>query len=262
MRQFLLLISLSFIIGCATSPRSTKTSLELQAIQAKEFETTKKIAFASVLSVFQDLGYIVGSADFDTGFITVKSPTKSGFMPFVGNVMKSSKATAFIEQLTDNHTRIRLNFVNYSETSSGYGMKSEREIPIEDPTTYENAFVKIQEAIFIRTETTQSKEHVSQKAPTAEMSVIDNKTKESNTNNDKNEIPKKDKDKSKPATDTIEETKNTKQEEKTVHLPTTESSNTDVNDKKTKEISTEHSKNETPKGKQYESPWSDIIKGN
>ena len=37
--------------------------------------------------------------------------------------MKSSKATAFIEQLTDNHTKVRLNFVNNTETSSGYGMK-------------------------------------------------------------------------------------------------------------------------------------------
>lgn len=73
MRQFILLISLLCVIGCAVQQKSTKTSLELQAIQAKEFETTKKIAFASVLSVFQDLGYIIGSADFDTGFITAKS---------------------------------------------------------------------------------------------------------------------------------------------------------------------------------------------
>lgn len=153
MRQFILLILLLCVIGCAVQQKSTKTSLELQAIQAKEFETTKKIAFASVLSVFQDLGYIIGSADFDTGFITAKSPTNSGFVLFVGNVMKSSKATAFIEQLTDNHTKVRLNFVNNTETSSGYGMKKEREISLEDPATYENAFIKIQEAIFIRTET-------------------------------------------------------------------------------------------------------------
>ncbi|HHT9138590.1 MAG TPA: hypothetical protein ACFYEK_15270 [Candidatus Wunengus sp. YC60] len=152
MKRFILLILL-FIVGCAIQQRSTKTSLELQSIQSKEFETTKKIAFASVLTVFQDLGYIIGSADFDTGFITAKSPTNSGFVLFVGNVMKSSKATAFIEQTSDNQTKIRLNFVNNTETSSGYGMKKETEIPIEDPKTYENAFAKIQEAIFIRTET-------------------------------------------------------------------------------------------------------------
>jgi hypothetical protein len=46
--------------------RSTKTSLELQSIQSREFETTKKIAFASTLSVFQDLGYVIESSVPDT----------------------------------------------------------------------------------------------------------------------------------------------------------------------------------------------------
>lgn len=150
----LLLILLLPIVGCTMQQnRSTKTSLELQAIQAKEFETTKRIAFPAVLSVFQDLGYIVESADLDTGFITAKSPTDSGLVLFVGNVMKSSKSTAFVEQLSDNRTKVRLNFVNNKETSSGYGAKRVTETPIEDPATYENAFAKIQEAIFIRTET-------------------------------------------------------------------------------------------------------------
>lgn len=116
--------------------------------------------------------------------------------------------------------------------------------------------------LFDQKHITEKEYETNRKLVLASVSGIDNKTKEPNADDDKNEIPKKVEDKSKPATDAVEETKNTKQEEKTVHLPTTESSNTDVNDKKTKEISTEHSKNETPKGKQYESPWSDIIKGN
>lgn len=55
--------------------------------------------------------------------------------------MKSSKATAFIEQLTDNHTKVRLNFVNNTETSSGYGMKK-RVKSLLKITTYENALQK------------------------------------------------------------------------------------------------------------------------
>ena len=139
------------VSGCvATAPQ--KTSLELQAIQAREFETSKKVAFAATLSVFQDLGYVISSADLDTGFISAKSPTqtKGGFFK---NVMKDTKATAFIEQMKPATTRVRLNFVNSKETSGAYGDKTLQDRPIEDPQVYENAFTRIREAIFIRTAT-------------------------------------------------------------------------------------------------------------
>jgi hypothetical protein len=156
MRAIYISISIFLILigfGCSTTVPTTKTSLEIQSIQSKEFETTKNIAFASVISVFQDLGYVVNSAEAGTGFITAKSPTSKGFVPFVGNVMRDTKATAFIEELKPGITRVRLNFVESKETSSGYGAKSLRDTPIENPKVYENAFQKIREGIFIRTAT-------------------------------------------------------------------------------------------------------------
>ena len=137
--------------GCITTAPQ-KTSLELQAIQAREFETSKKVAFAATLSVFQDLGYVISSADLDTGFISAKSPTQSGTGFFV-SVMKDTKATAFVEQMKPDTARVRLNFVNSKETSGAYGTKTLEDRPIEDPKAYENAFTKIREAIFIRTST-------------------------------------------------------------------------------------------------------------
>lgn len=134
--------------GC-TAHKPQKTSLELQAIQSREFGADKKLAFQSVLSVFQDLGYVVQSADLETGFITAKSPTKNEWVPFVGQSMKDTKATAFVEQL-GSKSKVRLNFVATQEMSSGYGMKSSEDTPIEDARVYQNAFQKIQEAIFIR----------------------------------------------------------------------------------------------------------------
>lgn len=147
---FPLVVSLLLAGGCAVTPQSTKSALELQAIQAKEFETNKKIAFASTLSVFQDLGYVVGNANLDTGLINAKSPTQQSFVPFVGQVMKDVKATAFVEEVAPGRTKIRLNFVNSTQTSSGYGMRGERDQPIEDPQMYQDVFVKVQQAIFIR----------------------------------------------------------------------------------------------------------------
>ena len=153
MKKLVVLFCL-LLSSCATMDQGpTKTPLELQSIQAKEFETSKKIAFAATLSVFQDLGYIVESASFETGLITAKSPTKQSFVPFVGQVMKFVKATAFVEEVTPGRTKIRTNIVNSQNTSGGYGMRGEREAPIETPDTYQDLFTKIQQAIFIRKNT-------------------------------------------------------------------------------------------------------------
>jgi hypothetical protein len=51
-----------------------ETSLELQSIQMREIDASYKTAFASTLSVFQDKGYVIVTADSATGFITVASP--------------------------------------------------------------------------------------------------------------------------------------------------------------------------------------------
>lgn len=146
-------IAISLFTGCVQQPVSTKSPLELQAVQSKEFETTKKIAFAATLSVLQDLGYIVDAANLDTGLITAKSPTKQGFVIFVGQVMKNVKTSVFVEEITPGKTKIRANFVNSQKSSSGYGMQGEQETPIETPDTYQDFFTRIQQGVFIRSNT-------------------------------------------------------------------------------------------------------------
>lgn len=153
-RTIILLIAIALSAsGCVAPVMPQKTSLELQSIQAKEFETKKGIAFASVVSVFQDLGYIIATADLSTGLITAKSPTRDAGLGWFGREMQDTKATAFVEEIRAGHTKVRLNFVQSQETSSGYGQKRISEMPIEDAQVYQNAFAKIQEAIFIRSGT-------------------------------------------------------------------------------------------------------------
>ena len=141
---------IALLNGCAQQPVSHKSPLELQAIQAKEFEATKKQGFAATLSVFQDMGYVVSSASLDTGLITAKSPTKQDFVLFVGQRMRDRKGTAFVEEVGKGRTKIRLNFVDSTQTSSGYGMRGEQDVPVETPDFYQDTFKKIQQAIFIR----------------------------------------------------------------------------------------------------------------
>jgi hypothetical protein len=145
-----MLVGITLLSGCV-APRPQLAPLEIQAIQSREFETAKPTAFAAVLSVFQDLGYIVDSADKETGFITAKSPTSGGFSLLTGQTLQSAtKATAFVEELQPGHTKVRLNFVVANQASSRQGQVSQRDEPVLDTKIYVNAFDKIEDAIFVR----------------------------------------------------------------------------------------------------------------
>lgn len=136
--------------ACKKAP--ALTPLEIQAIQSREVEAAKEVTFASVMSVFQDLGYIILSADVATGFITAKSSTTSKVdWIFTGNQYNTNtNATAFIEPVAANLTRIRLNFVTATQTSKVYGQAKQQDVAILDPTVYQAAFEKIDTAIFVR----------------------------------------------------------------------------------------------------------------
>jgi outer membrane cobalamin receptor len=147
-----------FTAGCAMNEApQNKTSLEIQAYQSRSFEVDKKTAFNSAMSVFQDLGYIVNSANLDTGFITAESPTKGAkgseaFLSFLAGMRVEGRTavTAFVEELSPKSAKIRLNFVERKKSSGDYGQQSNRDDPIQDPKIYQSAFDKISDAIFIR----------------------------------------------------------------------------------------------------------------
>ena len=154
-------VALSVISACAPPAPKVSVPLEIQAIQKRDFETTKKIAFGSVVSVLQDLGYIIGNADFETGIITGNSPTSDTtdgatllLSALAGTAASSSQSTtkvsAFIEEIRDGNISIRLNFVVNKTTSSAYGQTSGADTPILDEMVYIQAFEKIETAIFVR----------------------------------------------------------------------------------------------------------------
>lgn len=123
MRSFLLslVLALSFVLNPSVEAKKKPqlTPMELQAIQSKEFETSKDVAFAAVMTVIQDLGYTVQTADLGSGFITAASPTenKTGFFEALGGVTASGNTTVtvFIMQMPSGLTRVRLNR-DYSRT--------------------------------------------------------------------------------------------------------------------------------------------------
>jgi hypothetical protein len=148
--------------GCASTPPAAKSGVELQAYQAREFETSKRTAFSATLSVFQDLGFIIDDGDFDTGLITATGPTHRESMGmsdllaqvFAGADTRGSthrRATAFIEKMPSGQVRVRLNFVDNMAPFAGAVQQS---VPVQDPAFYQATFELIDKAIFVRSATT------------------------------------------------------------------------------------------------------------
>ena len=161
MKKLLILVLVGSLLltACVQPVKPQKTSLEIQAIQAKTFDADKKTTFNSVMSVLQDLGYIIISASLDTGFITAESPNKqanpmlsSVYMLLNGGMRVEGKTavTVSIEEISPKKTRVRLNLVEKKVVNGTNGQRASDDTPIEDPQVYVNAFDKIGEAIFIR----------------------------------------------------------------------------------------------------------------
>lgn len=141
--------------GCQSQPKPYQSKLdplELQQMQSEEFETARATLFASTVSVFQDTGFIIETADLTAGVITAKSPTSStpvGFGTWGGSV--TTRASAFVESARPGWSKVRLNFVEARvEKISMYGSGTSTDIPNESPEFYDRIFGKIREAVFVR----------------------------------------------------------------------------------------------------------------
>ena len=157
-------LALLVLTACFRGQEPKLTPLELQSLQQREFEVPKQTAFTATVSAFQDLGYIIDQASIDTGLITASSPTDNN---------TQMRATAFIENVGEKDSRIRLNFVtgtikNLSRvvpagyTKGPYGSSqiagwkvehagtSKTDTQILNPAFYQAVFEKIETAIFIR----------------------------------------------------------------------------------------------------------------
>ena len=138
------------VMSCATTVQMTP--MEIQEMQTRQFEHEKRIVFNSVVSVFQDLGYVISQADLETGIITAEGTAQTDHaLAFFLGVSKNeqSVASAFIEEIGEE-TRVRLNFVIRSQSSGVYGQTGRDDEAVLDAEVYRNAFEQIEQAIFVR----------------------------------------------------------------------------------------------------------------
>lgn len=133
-------------------PEINLTPLEIQSMQSRSYNKSKDIVFPSVMSVLQDLGYSIKTADIKTGLITAESTAKSNAaMKFWLGIAEVTQTTAdaFIEEI-NGKTKVRINFINMVKQSSSWGQDDRQDKQILDPAPYQNAFEKVENAIFVR----------------------------------------------------------------------------------------------------------------
>jgi hypothetical protein len=149
-------VVLAAVAACVSAPVSAKkepqlSGLELQQIQARDMETTPEVAFPAVMTVLQDSGYRIQSADKDTGLIVAAGSTTAKMTYNIwwglGKKKQVPIVSAFIEPRGKAYTRVRLNFV-MSTGKSRNTFTDEK--PILDAVVYKDAFERIEKEIFTR----------------------------------------------------------------------------------------------------------------
>lgn len=181
------------LFGCSTTATvSERLSLEIQEFQTKSFEIDKKTAFSSTISVFQDLGFIINSANYEIGFITADN-------------IDMQIATASFEEF-ENTIKIRFNFKikpkinnNLFPTASEINLIDERRI-------YDRFFDKVGETIFIKSANRQNKKvssieiNTTDKPPIIEKNISSSKVSSNDASSKNNNISKKIVDSKSPTT--------------------------------------------------------------
>jgi hypothetical protein len=139
---FVAVLSLA-LVGCKSQPELT--SLQKQELETREFETAKRPTFNGCVSVLQDLGYIIDTADFDTGVISAHGESHTTFFP-PGE--SQSKVSIFVQEWGAGKAKVRATFVEHSTSHGQYG-SSETDETVYDSVVYRNFFDELGKALFV-----------------------------------------------------------------------------------------------------------------
>ena len=148
---FAILLATVAVTPAAAEKKPQVSGLELQQIQARDMETTIDVAFPAVMTVLQDAGYRIQSADKSTGLIVAEGSSNKvmtyNILYGFGQKKRVPTVSAFIESRGPQYTRVRLSFVMSLRKSRN---AFSDEDPITDPAVYRQAFEQIEKEIFTR----------------------------------------------------------------------------------------------------------------
>lgn len=152
MKKYAFLTAIAVVTAMPAIAKEPKpTGLALQQIQARDLETNAEIAFPAVMTVLQDSGYRIKTADKATGLIVAEGSSKKittyNIWWGLGSKKRVPEVSAFIEQRGPQLTRVRLSFVTSMRKSRNAFSDEEQ---VTDPSIYKGAFEQIEKEIFFR----------------------------------------------------------------------------------------------------------------
>ncbi|MDR0715356.1 MAG: hypothetical protein LBF25_01030 [Puniceicoccales bacterium] len=128
-------------------------------MQTREFDCSYKIAFASVVSVFHDLGYSIKTSDRKSGIITAQSTISSSRRPLIETMLGEESdishmsyvvVDAQVEEMSDGKCCIRVSFVRHWKDVRSTGAFSEGSKHVVNPEYYKDFFAKVDKNIFVK----------------------------------------------------------------------------------------------------------------
>jgi hypothetical protein len=146
--------------------------VELQALQTREFEGDKKRLLSTIVTVFQNEGYLINQTDFDIGTVVAKTREETrGIRPTstlinatpvfvytdsIPSVSLGAPATVtshrtlsvLVTELSPTKTRVRLTVIAHAKIN--LPIFNSHEDTDTNPERYQELFSKIQQALFLQ----------------------------------------------------------------------------------------------------------------
>lgn len=135
-RGFALLLS-GFLLSSCTAPQPTPDLLapkeeqsKIRSYQTRTFEVAdRQVALRAVMSVLQDLGFIIERANEPLGLVTAARFAEPNFADLVG-------VTVTVRALDDGRMMIRANAIHNNR-------------PVVDAETYQRFFAALEKSLFL-----------------------------------------------------------------------------------------------------------------
>lgn len=141
LRSCIAIISALYLVGCVPIQHPPLTPLAVQSLQTGIYnDVSKRDLFNASVTTLQDLGYIVDSADYDTGFVTAHNLT-----PFSDRRFGDTRITLFVTQTSDEDSRVRINIEKSTEIATFNRAQPTQIVysAVLDPEIYQTLFNRI-----------------------------------------------------------------------------------------------------------------------
>ena len=154
--RFVLLLTLLVVVssGCIAtgSPRagdSLGSMRQRRSIETKILQGDFEHAYRAIVSVLQDYGYIIKTAEYDSGLIFAHTGSQGATPRDIeerGGSVSQQNINVFLEPYGEDKVRIRITLMQHIDSFSKRGVVS-RDVRVENPQVLQRMFADFQREI-------------------------------------------------------------------------------------------------------------------